>query len=161
MGGQACVLYGAAEFSRDADFAILADSRNLSRLKTALSDLLATPIAVPPFKLEYLRKGLALHFRCKHPEAENMRVDVMSRMRGVDPFPKLWRRRTTVELPDGLQPPEYRVQNVFRVFLVLEDSPLRPVHQWSVLAIDPLEFLGFEGCDWILAPSSLTSTPRL
>ncbi len=24
MGGQACVLYGAAEFSRDADFAILA-----------------------------------------------------------------------------------------------------------------------------------------
>jgi hypothetical protein len=24
MGGQACVLYGAAEFSRDTDFAILA-----------------------------------------------------------------------------------------------------------------------------------------
>ena len=24
MGGQACVFYGAAEFSRDADFAILA-----------------------------------------------------------------------------------------------------------------------------------------
>jgi hypothetical protein len=23
MGGQACVLYGAAEFSRDADFALL------------------------------------------------------------------------------------------------------------------------------------------
>jgi hypothetical protein len=25
MGGQACVFYGAAEFSRDIDFAILAD----------------------------------------------------------------------------------------------------------------------------------------
>ena len=30
-----------------------------------------------------------------------MRVDVMSKMRGVDPFPKLWKRRTTIELPDG------------------------------------------------------------
>lgn len=26
MGGQACVFYGAAEFSRDTDFAILAGS---------------------------------------------------------------------------------------------------------------------------------------
>jgi hypothetical protein len=26
MGGQACVFYGAAEFSRDTDFAILADA---------------------------------------------------------------------------------------------------------------------------------------
>jgi hypothetical protein len=103
MGGQACVLYGAAEFSRDTDFAILADSRNLNRLKAALTDLDASPIAVPPFELEHLRKGLAVHFRCKHPEAENMRVDVMSRMRGVDPFPMLWRRRTTIMLPDGLQ----------------------------------------------------------
>ena len=31
MGGQACVLYGAAEFSRDADFAILASPENLGR----------------------------------------------------------------------------------------------------------------------------------
>ena len=30
-----------------------------------------------------------------------MRVDVMSKMRGVDAFPKLWKRRTTIELPDG------------------------------------------------------------
>ena len=30
-----------------------------------------------------------------------MRVDVMSKMRGVDSFSKLWRRRTTIELPDG------------------------------------------------------------
>ena len=30
MGGQACVLYGAAEFSRDTDLAILADADNLS-----------------------------------------------------------------------------------------------------------------------------------
>jgi hypothetical protein len=30
-----------------------------------------------------------------------MRVDVMSKMRGVDPFAKLWLRRTTIELADN------------------------------------------------------------
>ena len=101
MGGQACVFYGAAEFSRDTDFAILADAPNLVRLRKALSELQAVPIAVPPFALKFLRRGHALHFRCQHPEALGLRVDVMSRMRGVDAFPKLWRRRTTLELPDG------------------------------------------------------------
>lgn len=36
MGGQACILYGAAEFSRDIDLAILADEKNLDRLAQAL-----------------------------------------------------------------------------------------------------------------------------
>ena len=30
-----------------------------------------------------------------------MRVDVISKMRGVDTFPKLWKRRTTIKLPGG------------------------------------------------------------
>jgi len=49
MGGQACVFYGAAEFSRDTDFAILADAANLARLRKALAELEAEPIAVPPY----------------------------------------------------------------------------------------------------------------
>jgi hypothetical protein len=102
MGGQACVLYGGAEFSRDTDFAVLADAANLTRLGRALTDLHAEPIAVPPFDIKYLRRGHAVHFRCWHPEAYRMRVDVLSRMRGVDPFGKLWKRRTTLRLPDGL-----------------------------------------------------------
>ena len=101
MGGQACVFYGAAEFSRDTDFAVLADAPNLARLRKALAELRAAPIAVPPFAVKFLRRGHAIHFRCQHPEALGLRVDVMSRMRGVDAFPKLWRRRTTLELPDG------------------------------------------------------------
>lgn len=44
MGGQACVFYGAAEFSRDVDFAILAEAANLERLKQALTDLAAESI---------------------------------------------------------------------------------------------------------------------
>ena len=91
MGGQACVFYGAAEFSRDTDLAILADTINLARLRKALHDLQAAPIAVPPFALKFLRRGHAIHFRCQHPEAFRMRVDVMSKMRGVDSFAKLWR----------------------------------------------------------------------
>jgi hypothetical protein len=74
MGGQACVFYGAAEFSRDTDLAVLAD---------------------------YLHRGHAVHFRCMHPEAYRIRVDVMSTMRGVAPFPQLWKRRTQIELPGG------------------------------------------------------------
>ncbi len=35
MGGQACVLYGAAEFSRDTDLALLASPDNLLRLQAA------------------------------------------------------------------------------------------------------------------------------
>ena len=100
MGGQACVFYGAAEFSRDADFAILADAANLVRLRKALAELRAVVIAVPPFELKYLKHGHAVHFRCRHPEALRMRVDVMSKMRGVERFSKLWERRTTIQLPD-------------------------------------------------------------
>jgi hypothetical protein len=103
MGGQACVFYGAAEFSRDTDLVILADAANLAQLRKALAELEAETIAVPPFELQFLRRGHAIHFRCQHPEAPRMRVDVMSRMRGVDSFQQLWRRRTTIELPGGTQ----------------------------------------------------------
>jgi hypothetical protein len=101
MGGQACVFYGAAEFSRDADFAILADAANLTRLRKALAELQAESIAVPPFALKHLRRGHAIHFRCRHPEAFQMRVDVMAKMRGVDSFAKLWNRRTTLQILGG------------------------------------------------------------
>ena len=96
MGGQACVFYGAAEFSRDTDLLVLADAENLQRLSAALQDLQAQCIAVPPFAAEYLERGHAVHFRCQHPDAADMRVDVMSKLRGVAPFPALWERRTTL-----------------------------------------------------------------
>ena len=103
MGGQACVLYGAAEFSRTADFAILASPENLRRLGSALEELQAEVIAVPPFQVEYLERGHAVHFRCHHPEAERVRIDVMAKLRGVDPFPALWERRSTWTLPEGIE----------------------------------------------------------
>jgi hypothetical protein len=100
MGGQACVLYGAAEFSRDLDLALLPDPTNLDRLQEALAELDAEVIAVPPFSLQLLTEGLAIHFRCRQPEVAGLRIDVMAHMRGVAPFPELWERRTTFAFED-------------------------------------------------------------
>lgn len=101
MGGQACVLYGAAEFSRDTDIVILADTANLNRLRAALRDLDAEPIAVPELTLDHLRRGHAVHFRCRCRDADGIRIDVMSVLRGVAAFPALWKRRTTLTLAPG------------------------------------------------------------
>lgn len=102
MGGQACVFYGAVEFSRDADLAVLASAANLESLRAALTDLKAECIAVPPLSIDFLQRGHAVHFRSHHPDADGMRIDVMSVLRGVDPFPQLWQRRTTVTDSGGL-----------------------------------------------------------
>jgi hypothetical protein len=102
MGGQACVFYGAAEFSRDTDIVVLAEPDNLGRLQSALEDLQGRCIAVPSFDLDFLLRGHAVHFRCSHPEAAEMRVDVMSVMRGVAPFPELWERRTVLADAEGI-----------------------------------------------------------
>lgn len=96
MGGQACVLYGAAEFSRDLDLVIQVDEENLANLKKALAELKAAVIAVPPFERHYLESGHAVHFRSQIPEMHRLRIDIMTRMRGVDSFEKLWKRRTVV-----------------------------------------------------------------
>jgi hypothetical protein len=98
MGGQACISYGAAEFSRDVDLAVLASPQNLDALRDAMAELQAEVIAVPPFDAGYLEKGHAIHFRCHEPETDGLRVDIMSKMRGVDPFEELWSRRTSVDV---------------------------------------------------------------
>jgi len=63
--------------------------------------LQADCIAVPPFRLEYLQRGHAVHFRCRHPDAAGIRIDAMSVLRGVAPFSELWERRTTLEDAHG------------------------------------------------------------
>jgi len=96
MGGQACVFYGAAEFSRDLDLLVLANPGNLDRLQSALDELAAIPIAIPPFRAEYLAKGHAVHFRCFRDDVNQLRIDVMSLLRGVASFEELWERRETI-----------------------------------------------------------------
>jgi hypothetical protein len=100
MGGQACVFYGAAEFSRDLDLLILSDADNLGRIRSALAGLDAVVIAVPPFEERHLLRGHAVHFRCRQPDVAGLRIDIMASLRGVAGFEELWERRTTIEV-DG------------------------------------------------------------
>lgn len=98
IGGQACIIYGAAEFSRDSDFVILCDSENLERLRKALNVLKAELIYVPPLEVSYLERGHACHFRCKQKDVKDLRIDVISKLRGCEPFEKLWERRNKIIL---------------------------------------------------------------
>ena len=99
MGGQACILYGAAEFSRDIDLAVLADETNLARLQTALRELNAEPVSVPPLSADALLRGHACHFRSALAGTRGLRIDVMSVLHGCEPFETLWSRRRTLSLP--------------------------------------------------------------
>lgn len=101
MGGQACVFYGAAQFSKDVDFLVLADATNYRELHAALDELHAVRIAVPRFDPEVLQRGHAVHFRCKAAGVEGLRVDVMTRLRDLPAFDVLWERRTTLVSEDG------------------------------------------------------------
>ncbi|MEM9365852.1 MAG: hypothetical protein AAGD07_07630 [Planctomycetota bacterium] len=102
MGGQACVFYGAAEFSRDCDIVILAEDENFQRLTFALDELEAECIAVPSMDWTHLERGHAIHFRCMTADARGIRLDVMTKMRGCGDFQSLWEQRTTIEDLDGV-----------------------------------------------------------
>ena len=97
MGGQACVFYGAVQFSKDVDLALLAEPENYRRVLAALAELNAELIGVPRFDPELLRRGHAVHFRCSAAGVEKLRIDFMTRMRGVPDFALLWERRTVLQ----------------------------------------------------------------
>lgn len=96
MGGQACVFYGAAQVSKDVDLVLLASPENFQKLHRALESLKARRIAVPPFGPDTLARGHAVHFRCSAPGVEDLRIDVMTRLRGAQDFSLLWERRTVI-----------------------------------------------------------------
>ncbi len=100
IGGQACILYGAAEFSRDIDLSVLISTENLEALRKVLRELEAEPVFYPDLSMEALLKGHACHFRCQRKDLKGLRVDVIGVMRGVDDFHELWKRREEVEAPE-------------------------------------------------------------
>jgi hypothetical protein len=101
IGGQACIIYGAAEFSRDSDFVILSATDNLARMRKALKAMKAKPIYVPILNEKYLDIGHACHFRCGVIDVQGLRIDVMARLRGCDEFSVLWGRRKRLSLKTG------------------------------------------------------------
>ena len=99
IGGQACILYGAAEFSRDIDLMIMISPENLEDISTALKELEAERVFYPGLSENVLLRGHACHFRCQRSDIKGLRIDVMGVMRGVDSFSELWKRREEIELP--------------------------------------------------------------
>jgi hypothetical protein len=96
MGGQACVFYGAAQVSKDIDLVLLAGPENYQRLERALKSLNARRIAVPRFSPDVLARGHAVHFRCSAAGVEDLRIDLMTRLRDLPDFSILWQRRTVI-----------------------------------------------------------------
>jgi hypothetical protein len=99
IGGQACIFYGAAEFSRDVDYAVWVNPENLLKLKSALEELGAERIFVPDLSEEVLKKGHACHFQFPKNDPKGARIDFLGKMRGVDDFSALWDRRTEITIP--------------------------------------------------------------
>jgi hypothetical protein len=99
IGGQACIFYGAAEFSRDVDYAVLVDPENLLKIKSALDELGAERIFMPALSEGVLKRGHACHFRFPKNDPKGARVDMLGRMRGVDDFPAVWSRRKEISVP--------------------------------------------------------------
>ena len=62
LGGQAVVAYGAAQFTRDADFWIQPTQANVRRLRNAMRELGASSRFLPPLELKWLAKGHGVHF---------------------------------------------------------------------------------------------------
>jgi hypothetical protein len=105
MGGQACVLYGSAEFSRDLDLVIAAHGDALERLHAALTDLQAQVIAVPPLRLDLLERGHAVHFRCARPDVAGLRIDVLLCPPRIADVAGMWERRVLIPIPGGAPVP--------------------------------------------------------
>lgn len=98
IGGQACIVYGAAEFSRDSDFTVLCTEKNIANLRSALQAMKAELIYVPPLEISFLKRGHACHFRCHNDDLNGLRIDLMAKLKGCPPFGVLWRRRNIVKL---------------------------------------------------------------
>ncbi len=103
MGGQACVFYGAAQFSKDIDLLLPADAANYRRLEQALQTLVARRTGVPPFDPAVLARGHAVHFRCAAKGVEDLRLDIMTRLRDLPDFSTLWERRTVIADETGAE----------------------------------------------------------
>jgi hypothetical protein len=131
MGGQACVFYGAAEFSRDCDIVIVADAQNFSRLTAALDELQATCIAVPPMVWSHLDRGHAIHFRCHHPDASGIRLYVMTKMRGCGDFELLWEQAAERAADQAYWRPLVKELEAMRFAKRNRDASEKPPEGWD------------------------------
>jgi hypothetical protein len=97
IGGQAAVLYGAADFTQDVDLWIEPTPRNLRALIRAMARAGARVYKLtPPLTVRNLRRGHGFHFRVR-----GAYVDVMGRPPRTPPYAAARRRAIRMRTPWG------------------------------------------------------------
>ncbi len=146
ISGQACILYGASQFTEDLDLWIQPAPSNLVSFLRAMAHVKARVYKLtPPFTMKHMRKGHGFHFRI----GRNLFLDVMGRLprvgRFLDAFSRAREFKTDwgtlpVSSPEHLvllkrtnRPGDYEaVSNLVR-FRVLEDGEDADVLRWALL----------------------------
>lgn len=102
IGGQAAVVYGAAQFTEDFDLWVRPDERNLSALLRALAKSEAiVDRLTPPLTLRFARKGHGFHFLLPPSANDPEAVDIMARPPRVGGFEPAKRRSSVLKTPWG------------------------------------------------------------
>jgi hypothetical protein len=95
IGGQAAIIYGASQFTRDADFWIEPTARNVKALRKALANLKAKPRFLPPLNLPVLKKGHGVHFIIPQAGGEYY-IDLLGKPPRVSSFTTAYKDARTV-----------------------------------------------------------------
>lgn len=95
IGGQAALVYGASQFTRDADFWVEPTRGNLAALKKALHGLGARQRFLPALTLSYLRKGHGVHFVIPVRDAD-FYVDILGKPPRVSNFRDAYKAALTI-----------------------------------------------------------------
>jgi hypothetical protein len=145
ISGQACILYGASQFTEDIDLWIQPRPENLASFLRAIARVKARVYKLtPPITMRFLRKGHGFHFRI----GRDLFLDVMGRPPRVGRFREAFARarefrtdwgRLKVSAPEDLvllkrtnRPGDYEaISNLVRL-RVREDEEDAAVLRWAL-----------------------------
>ena len=103
ISGQACILYGASQFTEDVDLWIQPASSNLASFLRAMARVKARVYKLtPPIRMKYVRNGHGFHFRI----GRDLFLEVMGRPPRVGTFLEAFSRAREFKTDWGLS--EYR-----------------------------------------------------
>ena len=146
ISGQACILYGASQFTEDVDLWIQPASSNLASFLRAMARVKARVYKLtPPIRMKYVRNGHGFHFRI----GRDLFLEVMGRPPRVGTFLEAFSRAREfktdwgtlrVSAPEDLvllkrtnRPGDYEaISNLVRL-RVLEDKEDLAVLRWALL----------------------------
>jgi hypothetical protein len=150
IGGQASILYGAAQFTQDLDIWLRPAMAAVRALVRALAGLGARVHKLtPPLRLSTVRRGHGFHFIVPQRGEGDLYLDVMGRPPRVGGFARAWARaelmgtpwgrlrvvavEDLVELKKTNRPGDYEViSRLARLRLVREPRPSSRLVAWAL-----------------------------